>query len=90
MLCALCCCVGREIYSWEQELDEVSIYITPPGGVTAKHIECTIKESSMVLGIKGNPPYLKVHHTDICTAMDCIDMAYFQNGSGMDETQTRV
>lgn len=49
---------GREIYEWEQSLEEVNIYIRPPPGVTAKHIACSIGANHMTLGIRGNPPFL--------------------------------
>jgi len=49
---------GRTIYEWEQTLQELHVYITPPPGVTAKMIDCKIGPSSMTLGLKGNPPFL--------------------------------
>ena len=31
---------GRTVYEWEQTLDEVLIYITPPPGITAAQLDC--------------------------------------------------
>jgi len=49
---------GRTIYEWEQTLEDVHVYITPPPGITAKMLACQIGPSSMTLGLKGNPPFL--------------------------------
>lgn len=51
---------GRTIYEWEQDIQQVEMWITPPPGVTAKMIECTITETHLKLGIKGNPPFIDV------------------------------
>src|SRR5437868_6826247 len=48
---------GREIYSWEQDIESLDMWITPPPGVTAKMIACTITDKHLSLGIKGNPPF---------------------------------
>mmetsp|Transcript_4039 Transcript_4039/g.5953 ORF Transcript_4039/g.5953 Transcript_4039/m.5953 type:complete len:237 (-) Transcript_4039:204-914(-) len=49
---------GREIYSWEQNLEEVDIYITPPKGVKARDVICKIEANNLKVGIKGCPLYL--------------------------------
>jgi hypothetical protein len=46
---------GRDIYEWEQNLDEVLVYVRPPEGVRAAHIACTIKPGRVTLGLKGAP-----------------------------------
>jgi hypothetical protein len=51
---------GRTVYEWEQSLDEVLVYISPPPGARAAHIECAITSAHVRVGIKGNPPYLDV------------------------------
>ena len=51
---------GREVYEWDQSLDEVNVYITPPAGVTASMLDCTITAHRIKLGLKGNPPFLDV------------------------------
>jgi hypothetical protein len=51
---------GREIYEWEQSLDEVRVYIKPPPGVKASHIAAQITPTHLKLGIKGNPPFIDV------------------------------
>ncbi len=51
---------GRAIYEWEQDLDEVHIFIKPPAGVKAKDISCSIKSRHLTLGLKGNPPFMNV------------------------------
>jgi hypothetical protein len=50
----------REIYDWEQSMQEVLVYINPPEGVTADMIDCKITVQRMVIGIRGNPPFLDV------------------------------
>ncbi|EKX37187.1 hypothetical protein GUITHDRAFT_89733 [Guillardia theta CCMP2712] len=45
---------GQLVYEWEQSLDEVNIYITPPPGVTADMFDIEIKSSHITVGIKGN------------------------------------
>ena len=44
---------GRTVYEWEQTLDEVLIYITPPPGITAEQLDCKIKASHLTLGLRG-------------------------------------
>ena len=51
---------GKTIYEWEQSLDEINIYITPPPGVKAAHIDCNIQPSHLTVGLKGNPPFINV------------------------------
>lgn len=51
---------GQLIYEWEQNLDEVLIYVRPPPGVTGKMIDCKITKTHLTLGIKGNPPFIDV------------------------------
>eukprot|EP01132_Coremiostelium_polycephalum_P001987 gene1987-2445_t len=46
------------VYEWEQSIDEVNIYVTPPNGVTAKMVSCTITPTRLTLGLKGNPPFI--------------------------------
>ncbi|PSC70531.1 nudC domain-containing 2 [Micractinium conductrix] len=49
---------GRDIYSWEQTLSEVSIYIQVPPGVRAKQLEVAIQARHLRVGIQGLPSYL--------------------------------
>jgi hypothetical protein len=44
---------GRLIYEWEQNLDEVQIYIKPPADLPAKMIEIEISHQHLKVGIKG-------------------------------------
>ncbi|EWM30280.1 CS-like domain protein [Nannochloropsis gaditana] len=48
---------GRTIYEWEQTLEDVSIFVTPPSGVKASMLRCTIASSHLTLGLKeaGHP-----------------------------------
>jgi len=48
----------RVIYEWEQELDEVNMFIEAPPGLPATGITCSIKPTHVTIGIKGNPPYI--------------------------------
>ncbi|CAM6106681.1 unnamed protein product [Calypogeia fissa] len=49
---------GTTVYEWDQTLDEVDMYISPPPNVPAKMLYCTIKSEHIEVGIKGNPAYL--------------------------------
>jgi len=51
---------GREIYEWEQTLDDVNVYIKPPPGVKASMLDCKITSTHVSLGLKGNPPFINV------------------------------
>uniref|UniRef100_A0A7S1FQW0 CS domain-containing protein n=1 Tax=Corethron hystrix TaxID=216773 RepID=A0A7S1FQW0_9STRA len=43
---------GRKIYEWEQSLDEVTMYVdAPPGITTASQLKCIISPSRLKLGI---------------------------------------
>ena len=46
---------GRTVYEWEQNLDEVLIYIRPPPGVTASQLQCKITATHLTLGLRGVP-----------------------------------
>mmetsp|Transcript_31074 Transcript_31074/g.54570 ORF Transcript_31074/g.54570 Transcript_31074/m.54570 type:complete len:252 (-) Transcript_31074:112-867(-) len=49
---------GRIIYEWEQTLEEVDVYITPPPGVSSRDIVCDIKATHLKVGLKGAPFFL--------------------------------
>ncbi|EFA83334.1 hypothetical protein PPL_04127 [Heterostelium album PN500] len=49
---------GRTIYEWDQTLEEVNIYIEVPEGVSSKMIACQITSNKLILGIRGNPPFI--------------------------------
>jgi hypothetical protein len=61
---------GREIYAWEQSLEEVLVFITAPPGVLASHIACSISSSRLVLGLKGAPPFLSEELAALCLAAE--------------------
>lgn len=44
---------GRTIYEWEQSLEEVNIYITPPSQVPTKLIEVGISHRHLTVGLRG-------------------------------------
>ena len=44
---------GRTIYEWEQSLDEVTIFITPPPGVKSKDLNIKITSSALSVGLKA-------------------------------------
>lgn len=53
VLLALLAHADRVIYEWEQSLEEVNVFITPPRGVTAQDILCEITASHVTLGLRG-------------------------------------
>ena len=60
---------GKTVYEWEQSMEEVLVYLTPPPGVTAKHLDCKITATHLTVGIKGNPPFLN-HQTTGTVVVD--------------------
>ncbi|EAL61475.1 hypothetical protein DDB_G0291890 [Dictyostelium discoideum AX4] len=52
---------GRTIYEWDQSIEEINIYIQPPPGLTSKMVACEITPTQLILGIKGNPPFINVN-----------------------------
>lgn len=55
---------GRTIYEWEQNIEQVDMWIDPPEGITAKMIDCKITPKHLAIGLKGNPPFIDVRpHT---------------------------
>jgi len=75
---------GREIYEWEQTLEEVNIYIKPPPYVLEKNreevrkqlkpgqelpkLEVKIKSNHVTIGVKGNPPFIDQDLSKMCAA----------------------
>ncbi|KMZ75627.1 NudC domain-containing protein 2 [Zostera marina] len=49
---------GKEVFEWDQTIEEVNLYIPLPPGVPKNLFYCKIQSSHMEVGIKGNPPYL--------------------------------
>ncbi|CAK4082697.1 unnamed protein product [Aphanomyces euteiches] len=45
---------GQLIYEWEQSLEEVNLFIRPPPGITASHLDCKITPTHLTLGLKGS------------------------------------
>ena len=49
---------GRVVYEWEQELDDVSLYLNPPPSLPSSLLSIVLLPDRLTVGIKGNPPYL--------------------------------
>eukprot|EP01067_Filipodium_phascolosomae_P008549 Filipodium_phascolosomae@DN730_c0_g1_i1.p1 len=49
---------GRTIYEWDQTLDEVHVYLSPPEGTTKQHFNITIEPRKLTVGLHGNPPFI--------------------------------
>ena len=70
---------GRTIFEWEQSLEDVTLYILPPKGITAKQIECEFKKQHLKLGIKGIKPFInenlayKIDHEESTWYMEKIN-----------------
>ncbi len=45
---------GRTIYEWEQSLEEVNIYLTPPPQVPSRLIEVKIAHRHLSVGLRGS------------------------------------
>lgn len=61
---------GVDVYSWEQSLDEVLVYFSPPPGVPASSFACTITPTHVTLGLKGMPPFINEKLSSPCVAKD--------------------
>ncbi|KAK8914414.1 hypothetical protein KSP39_PZI024117 [Platanthera zijinensis] len=48
----------KKIFEWDQNLDELNIYIDLPPDVPKKLFYCKIVSQHIELGIRGNPPFL--------------------------------
>lgn len=75
---------GREIYEWEQTLEEVHIYIKPPKFLLPKYkdevkknlkpgeeppkLEVVIKHDHLKIGIKGTNPFIDEDLAKNCTS----------------------
>ena len=51
---------GQTVYEWEQSLEEVHCYISPPPGTKARALDIDISSRHLRVGIKGNPPFINV------------------------------
>lgn len=49
---------GRTIYEWDQNLEEVNLYLLSPPGVPRQVIDIVIGHKNLRIGIKGNPPFI--------------------------------
>jgi hypothetical protein len=55
------------VYEWEQSLEEVNMFITPPPGVSAQQILCEISATHVTLGLRGmTDKFLNVRVTSPC------------------------
>jgi len=48
----------RLVYEWDQNIDEVNIYIEAPPGAPRSALDIVISHNHLKVGIKGNPPFL--------------------------------
>jgi hypothetical protein len=63
---------GREIYQWDQTLEEVNVYVKPPPGVRAAMLDCTFSAGHLKLGLKGNKPFLDEDFTSAIVVKDSV------------------
>ncbi len=59
---------GQTVYEWEQTLEDVLVYITPPPGVKASHLFVKIAPGHVSLGLKGAPPFIDERLAGTCVA----------------------
>jgi hypothetical protein len=50
---------GRLIYTWHQSVSTVYAEVPTPAGVRARDVACEFSPRQLVLGLAGNPPYVK-------------------------------
>jgi SAM-dependent methyltransferase len=63
---------GRIIYEWEQTLEEVLIFIKPPPGVKAAHMDISIAPKRLRIGLKGAPPFMDEDLGGVCVVSESI------------------
>ncbi|CAD7959959.1 unnamed protein product [Amoebophrya sp. A25] len=56
----------RKVYSWDQSMEEVNIYVDPPPGVSKHELDIQIKPSHVRMGLKGNPPFIDEDLFSLC------------------------
>lgn len=49
---------GQKVYEWEQDLEDVHLYIRPPPGVRASQLDVRIEARRARVGLKGLPPFI--------------------------------
>ena len=60
----------QEVYQWEQTLDDVLVYFSPPPGVPAAAFSVLITSTHVSVGIKGSPPFLSEALPGTCVAKE--------------------
>lgn len=62
---------GQTVYEWEQNLDEVKIYIKPPPGLPASEIEINIQQHELSVGLRGaERPFLHERFPSVVKVVD--------------------
>lgn len=56
---------GRPVYEWDQTLEDATIYIRPPEGLTKRDLEIKIAARHLRVGRKGKPAFLLEETYDI-------------------------
>lgn len=51
---------GNVVYEWDQNLQEVNVYVKVPPGVRAKQLYVELRPRNLRLGIQSQSPYLEV------------------------------
>jgi len=49
---------GQVIYEWDQNLEEVNIYVKPPSGIRARDLIVVFESQKLTVGIQGNPAFI--------------------------------
>ncbi len=62
---------GRLIYAWHQSLEAVHVVAAAPPGVRARNVRCDFTATHLVLGLKGNPPYLEARQSRAARLCRC-------------------
>ena len=57
---------GRLIYAWHQSVSAVYVEVPTPPGVRARDVACEFSPRQLVLGLAGNPPYVKARPRCFC------------------------
>ena len=65
---------GKTVYEWEQNLEEVLLFIQSPAGVRAKDLSIVFSPHHLKVGIKGYPLYIDEDLTGVCVVSNSLWM----------------
>ena len=74
---------GNLIYEWDQNIEEVNLYIPLPEGLPSKLLSVNLKLRHIEIGVKGSPPYLNVSFNHLGIQLVQLQRVCYRFGSGV-------